>query len=244
MANKKGGKLIEAKIIPDRHLKKVNEYWTFVVWMSMNYYHGMNEEALIDAFGKDNDLIKLMSLKTQKDFAKEFGIAEPTLTGWKALDRFESDIFKLRRKRINQQIIPSMEESFFKTSLKNGVTAQDIKMMYDLWGSKVSLDMGENRDDEATSEEIRIRDAVRDVNIGELVIQSVIKKTGYSRDFIQGKMKDIHGMHEVADADVIGGESKLDINKTMESSKLVNDNESIKRKKEVLEKLLKRKKKD
>ena len=107
------------------------EFNSYVKWKALPVFLRGRPDAVIQKMGFDDpEIYKLLKIKTQKEFAKQYGIKDlGTLTDWNKIIQKEGllgNIYGWAR-----QLTPNVVMALYKNVTKNG-RAQEARAWFDL----------------------------------------------------------------------------------------------------------------
>jgi hypothetical protein len=73
----------------------------------------------------------LKKYESQKEFAKEIGIGEDTLSDWKKRDGFWDDVRSVRKSMIRDKMLPKVLTALYTNAIRRG-EAKEAKLMFQL----------------------------------------------------------------------------------------------------------------
>jgi len=101
-------------------IRKINEYKAFVMWNSIpKIYRGLTKDELIK-LGIEEQFHELLEIGTNSEFAKRFGLSNDTLTDWRKLPQFESDIVNTVDRSTFQEFYARIVREFTLKTIEYG----------------------------------------------------------------------------------------------------------------------------
>ena len=110
---------------------KKQDFDSYAMWKAMPSILRGQSRQVLEKFGIDDEMaIDLLSIKTQKDFAKRFDIKDPTtLSDWNK--KIEKDGLVPGINAWARKLTPNVLMALYKTITKNGKAA-DVKAWYEI----------------------------------------------------------------------------------------------------------------
>jgi hypothetical protein len=107
-----------------RNVYRTQDFETYAMWKSLPSFLRGQSRQVLEKFGIDEDVaIELLEIKTQAEFARRFGIKDPsTLTDWNK--RLEEDGTIGRIHQWARKLTPNVIFALYRTASKTGKAAE------------------------------------------------------------------------------------------------------------------------
>ena len=207
---------------------KANEYWAFVLWKSLPAQLKKLPPAKITEMGFDMQVLQLLRIKTNDEFAQNFDISRDTLTDWQRLPRFGDDIRNTIDKTVLRTYKSAIDHNFTMKTLEEA-DASRVKLwkqLYEGWTEKGEIEHTGRVEHSSLIEVGEISKS----DILNLVIGKVAKKQGMNAVDLMDKMRDGYYKElDVEDAQVVDftfpSDQVYDFNEIEEGRKAINKDE-------------------
>lgn len=165
----------EKEKIPQRE----QEYWAYVYWKSLPAMLRKLSVVQLTDMGFNPDMISMMQIKTNTDFAAQFGVSRDSLTAWKQLERFPNDVRRMIDNSIVSTYKSAVDHKFTLMTLQHG-DAPRVKLWKQIYEGYT--DKSETIIDHRLNINIRhkiiVGDDMSSAEIMNLVILKVAKRGG------------------------------------------------------------------
>jgi hypothetical protein len=111
---------------------KKQEYDSYLMWLSMPAILRGQPRHVIEKFGIDDELaISLLEIKSQKEFAKKFGIKDlGTLSGWNKRIENQGGLLKFSASWA-KRLSPNVLSALYREATKTGKAAE-VKLWFEI----------------------------------------------------------------------------------------------------------------